>query len=297
MRSASAPIRRAELLADMRMRLGDVVDGRRQSGADRPDRLIGDDHRSSCVAAAAPSRRSGATGLRASRRFRARRASRRCRRSRSARPAMPPRPWPARSASVSPWSVRRSEWPTITMRGAGILQHLGRNVAGMRARFLPVAILAAALDRRARQDFVTRATAAWPARKCSASVSASRPPMKPWPIASSSSSDALVPFIFQLPATSGRMAEVIGRLPSRQRRSDAGFTTKIGPQSNRQWRPRRALLPIDYIRQRATKTNADARNRNETCSTHFARPPVPGSPNFCSSCWSSASRSGAFPGK
>ena len=60
----------------------------------------------------------------------------------------------------------------------------------------------------------------------SASVSASRPPMKPWPIASSSLSEALVPFIFQLPATSGRMAEVIGRLPSRQRLSTPGSLAK-----------------------------------------------------------------------
>ena len=39
--------------------------------------------------------------------------------------------------------------------------------------------------------------------------------MKPWPIARSSSSEALVPFIFQLPATSGRIPGVIGIVPPR----------------------------------------------------------------------------------
>ena len=38
------------------------------------------------------------------------------------------------------------------MAGARVLQHLGRNVAGVGAAFLGVAILAAGLDRRARQD-------------------------------------------------------------------------------------------------------------------------------------------------
>ena len=43
MRSASAPSSPPEHRADMRMRFGDVVGGRRQAGADRPDRLVGDD--------------------------------------------------------------------------------------------------------------------------------------------------------------------------------------------------------------------------------------------------------------
>ena len=37
------------------------------------------------------------------------------------------------------------------MRGAGVLQHLGRDVAGVRAALLRVAVLAADLDRRGRQ--------------------------------------------------------------------------------------------------------------------------------------------------
>jgi hypothetical protein len=44
----------------------------------------------------------------------------------------------------------------------------------------------------------------------SASVSASSPLMKPLPIILSSLSEALVPFIFQLPATSGRIPGVMG---------------------------------------------------------------------------------------
>ena len=82
--------------ADRVVHLGDVVGRRRQAGADRPDRLVGDDQ----------PRGVGAVGQRAGElrrddvdargRPRARRGSRRRRRSRRARRATPPRSWPAR---------------------------------------------------------------------------------------------------------------------------------------------------------------------------------------------------------
>ena len=246
------------------MRLGDVVDGRRQAGADRPDRLVGDDDRRRALRPPAPSRRSGATGCRASRRSRARRASRRCRRWRSARPATPPPPWPGRCVGLAmvgaPLGMADDD-----VRGAGILQHLGGNVAGMGAAFLPVAVLAAALDRRARQHFGARDSSV-AGTQTSASVSASSPPMKPWPIASSSWSEALVPFIFQLPATSGRMAEVIGRRPSRHRgRRRVHYQNRATKQST----VARKGAIAHRLPSGATRKNADARNRNETCSTHF----------------------------
>ena len=95
----------------------------------------------------APSRRAGRRRGRGSGRRRARPRSRRRRRWRGGRPARRRRPCARRVASVSPWSARRSEWPTITATGAGVGEHLGRDVAGVGARGLPVAVLAA--DREA----------------------------------------------------------------------------------------------------------------------------------------------------
>ena len=96
------------------MHLGDLGEGRGAAGADRPDRLVGDDE------AARPSRRRGSSPraarrrARGSARRRARPRSRRRRRWRGGRRARRRRPCAATSASVSPWSARRSEWPTIT---------------------------------------------------------------------------------------------------------------------------------------------------------------------------------------
>ncbi|BAB48167.1 msr0611 [Mesorhizobium japonicum MAFF 303099] len=56
--------------------------------------------------------------------------------------------------------------------------------------------------------------------------------MNPLPIILSSFSEALVPFIFQLPATSGRIPGVMVCFSGRYQA--LALTTKIRPQSNRQ---------------------------------------------------------------
>ena len=91
--------------------------------------------------------------------------------------------------------------------------------------------------------------------------------MKPWPIASSSLSEALVPFIFQLPATSGRMAEVIGIRPSRHQ----GWRRVLYQnQATKQSTVARKGAIAHRLLIRRDGKNADACNRNKTCLTHFA---------------------------
>ena len=105
----------AEAPANEGMNRGDVLRRGRPAGADRPDRLIGDDGVRRSGRTAAASRRAGASR---------RQASAPSCRSRPVSPmqmiaASPARwaaaaPWRRRRHRVSPWSVRRSEWPTIT---------------------------------------------------------------------------------------------------------------------------------------------------------------------------------------
>ena len=193
--------------------------------------------------------------------------------------------------SVSPWSVRRSEWPTMTCEAPAsfsISAEMSPVCAPLSCQWQSwPPLLTGVRDRisDARDSSVA-------GTQSSASVSASRPLMKPCPIDISSFSEALVPFIFQLPATSGRMAEIIGRFPSRQTRFKPRSLPKSGHKAIDSGPEGRYCPSITH---QARRKNADARNRNETCSTHFARPPEPGSPNFCCSCWSSALRSGASP--
>ena len=94
--------------------------------------------------------------------------------------------------------------------GAGIRQHFGRDIAGMGAGGLGVAILRA--DRKRLRAARLSAKAA--IRVAGGQTSRSALPATseaPASMASNSASEALRPFIFQLPAISGRMASVIRR--------------------------------------------------------------------------------------
>ena len=188
------------------MHLGDLVGRRRAAGADRPDRLVGDDERRRASRRRGSSRRAGGRRRRGPRRPRARPASRRRRRWRAGRRATPPSALARTSASVSPWSVRRSEWPTITAAGAGVGEHLGRDVAGVgagglargspgrrpRSRDPPTPRRGERDQRRGRADQQVD-VAGEVARAVDDAPSAPRP-------------KRASPFIFQLPATSGRRA-------------------------------------------------------------------------------------------
>ncbi len=95
------------------MNLLDILGRRRQAGADRPDRLVGHDQIGARSRRPAASRRAGRRRPPASGRHRAAPASRRCRRSPRGPRArrLPPSAGPAHRSS--PWSARRSEWPTM----------------------------------------------------------------------------------------------------------------------------------------------------------------------------------------
>ena len=153
MRIASA--RRAvaldEPLADEAVGLGDVGRGRRQAGADRPDRLVGDHQVGGGRAV-----RQRAVELAARRR----RASRR----RRARPRVSPTQTiavrPARQAACA--LARTSASVSLCIGaplgmaddhrlGAGVRQHLGRDIAGKGAGGLGVAVLPADRDPGARR--------------------------------------------------------------------------------------------------------------------------------------------------
>src|SRR5262245_7324574 len=113
----------------------------------------------------------------------------------------------------SSWqSMRRSACPTITWLAPASLS--------ISAEMHPVC----APHSRAWQSWAPTFTGVWlrisaarvrsvAGTQTSASVSASRPCMKPRPIACNSGSDPLVPFIFQFPPTSGRTPRVIRLLP------------------------------------------------------------------------------------
>ena len=197
------------------MRLGDIVDGRRQAGADRPDRLVGDHHRR-----VGGGRRHGTGNL--ARQDVERRADL----------ALGPRladaddrdeAGPPRGLGLRQARCRRSRHGRCGARSGRRSRARRRHPSAFRRRCRRYAaplscqwqswppLLTGVRDRisEARDRSVA-------GTQSSASVSASRPLMKPWPIAISSCSEALVPFIFQLPATSGRMAEIIGIRPWRQ---------------------------------------------------------------------------------
>jgi len=112
------------------MRLGDVGKRRRQSGADRPDRLISEDD-------PGQARRGRHRSVElAGENIELRPASRSARvspiQTMAVRPARSAaRPERATCASVSAWSVRRSELTDDNEGRAGILQHSCGNVARM----------------------------------------------------------------------------------------------------------------------------------------------------------------------
>ena len=145
MRTASpaSPNRVDELLADHPVHRGDLVGGRRQPGADGPDRLVGDDE----VAAG------GLVGDRSRELAGDHRldlpafalgpgfADADDRREPGAR--APPGPWRAPDASVSPCPARRSEWPTITNWAPASASMRRADVAGIGAAGRRMAVLAA----------------------------------------------------------------------------------------------------------------------------------------------------------
>ena len=92
--------------------------------------------------------------------------------------------------------------------GSCILQHFSGNVAGMRPTVRRVAILAAGLHRRARQNLRRPGQ-----QRCGHADQrvgfCGQAAEEAWPIERSSGSDSAVPFIFQLPATKGRIPGVI----------------------------------------------------------------------------------------
>ena len=97
------------------MDLGDVGEGRRTAGADRPDRLIGDREVGRRRARRQRARKLARHHVERLAAHRARPASRRCRgwrRARRARGFALART----TASLSPCSARRSEWPRMTKR-------------------------------------------------------------------------------------------------------------------------------------------------------------------------------------
>ena len=143
-------------------------------------------------------------------------ASRRCRRSRQ--------PGPPRGLGLGPHhgiglAVIGAPLGMADdhMAGAGVLQHLGRDVAGMGAARRWVAILAAALaPAAARQDLGGPRQTASPAGRAAPRSRRRDSLVKRRANGVSSCSEAPVPFIFQLPATSGRIPGVmpLSRLPT-----------------------------------------------------------------------------------
>ena len=125
------------------MHLGDVGGGGDLAGADRPDRLVGDDQLALLPIvgerAGELRRRPRATWPPA-----ARSASDLADADDGdeAAASAPPRPWRGPSASLSCCSARRSLWPTMTSRAPASLIIADRDAAGMGAALRRVAILA-----------------------------------------------------------------------------------------------------------------------------------------------------------
>ena len=100
--------------------------------------------------------------------------------------------------------------------GAGIRQHFGGKIAGMGARRLGVTILRADCKVLAPRAFSAKAAIRVAGGQTSRSALAATPEA-PASMASNSAKDALRPFIFQLPAISGRMVLVM-----------SGFSVNVG---------------------------------------------------------------------
>ena len=201
MPAPSLAVARNECLPDGGMHPRDVAPRRRQPGADRPHRLVGDHRVGRRRGVGQRAWRAGAAPHPPSSRPRVRPPSRRRRRWRSARRDAPPPPWRAPSRSNSPCMARRSEWPTITARR--------RHRPASRRRY-----------RRCRRRTARDGSPGPPRR----SLRLERPGHRASRVAGgqimtsagdrgfdsasrtacASASCALRPFIFQLPATSGR---------------------------------------------------------------------------------------------
>src|SRR5690606_1048189 len=85
----------------------------------------------------------------------------------------------------------------------------------------------------------------------SASTLASSPFLMPSPMAAISASDALVPFIFQLPATSGRIPGVMITFPSLSREIGLSYqkpATKQSTQAGKDGMPDYACHPLIFLR-------------------------------------------------
>ena len=98
--------------------------------------------------------------------------------------------------------------------GAGIGQHFGGNIAGMGAGGLGMAIL----RRRPRAFDAARLVGEsrdQGRRRADQQIGLGGHRAAPASMASNSASEAFRPFIFQLPAISGRMASVMSEFPSK----------------------------------------------------------------------------------
>ena len=139
------PVELADARPDGRAHRLGVLGGGRPAGADRPDRLVGDDQRGDLVGGAPGQRRRrpGRGPWPRCRPPRAPPASRRRRRSASSRGAGSPCALSATISSVSPNSSRRSLWPQITYSHVELGQERRRHLAGEGALVLPVAVLGA----------------------------------------------------------------------------------------------------------------------------------------------------------
>ena len=151
------------------------------------------------------------------------------------------------TASVSPWSVRRSEWPTMTCVAPASLS-ISAAMSPVCAPFWAAwqscpPTLSGVLPRPTASAARVSSVAGTQIRP---SVSASSPPMKPRPMVSSSARLSPVPFIFQLPATSGRIPGVMRLLHGGGRAASPHLLHRLPiknrRQSNRHPLPR-TLLP------------------------------------------------------
>ena len=267
---------------------------RRQPGADRPDRLVGD--------------------RRGSRRSRRRAASPRA----GAPTTSSVRP-PSRSAWVSPMQTmaRQPGAPRGLRLGAhvgvgllvigaplrmadddgaraGIREHLGRDVAGEGAGGLGVAILAA--DRRPAEPRARREgrRPASPAGR-----SAGRPGApgraRPRRSASSSAAEPCSPFIFQLPATSGRARCHRAHLAFNRRqrlaeRPSAAPGPPRSPLARVAWLRRSAATPYDARLRAAapTRRRRSLTTRSVACFEVYAKPLPTGSARSSWPSWSAS---------
>ena len=100
----------------MGMGARDVVLARRAAGADRPDRLVGDDQIVAPGAPRAGCRRAGGRAPRGCAGVHSSSVSPMHRIGDQAGGERRLRPWRGPARSLSPWPWRRSEWPTITSR-------------------------------------------------------------------------------------------------------------------------------------------------------------------------------------